>query len=226
MNLRRRDALGLGAAMLGTAALAAWARPRAADPAGVRLADVFPTSFGPWRLDPAMALFVRTNDRNGKPYAFYDQVLERTYVDDRGARIMLSAAFGNEQSTALQLHRPEVCYRASGYRVADVHAATLALPGVALPVTRLHASRPGRSEPITYWTIVGGEPVADRAGAVERRIRFALQRRLPDGLLVRVSSIDDRSDRAWALHASFAAALADGVAPAQRQRLLGDAAHA
>ena len=55
----------------------------------------------------------------------YNQTLSRTYVNDKGYRIMLSIAYGSDQSDTLQLHKPEVCYPAQGFALKSKQAGSL-----------------------------------------------------------------------------------------------------
>ena len=222
----RRQALVAFAGMAATAGVAALLKPRRRDDADtprIDLDGMFPSRFGDWQVDAAMQAFVRPAAQQGKRYKIYDQVLERTFVDGAGQRVMLSVAFGSEQSASMQLHRPEVCYRAAGYEVRNTQAAVLALADRQVPATRLQASLPGRPEPITYWTVLGGAAVADDGSFQLRRLRFAAQRELLDGMLVRVSSIDPDAPRAYALQQRFAQELSQALAPAARDQILGRA---
>lgn len=222
--LTRRRSLVLAAAMAGAAAVSALPRrvgPSDAPRERLDLAALFPDAFGEWRVDPRSSALVRPADAQGKAYGLYDQVLERTFVNPAGARVMLSVAYGGEQSNKLQLHRPEVCYRANGYEVGDAHAEPLRLAGRSLTATRLHANRPGRSEPITYWTVLGGEVAAGNLSFQWRRAAHSLRGEVLDGLLVRISTVDHDTARAYALQAAFAATLAEALPPAARDKVLG-----
>ncbi len=224
MNPSRRHALGLAAAMTGAAALAALARPRrrtGADAPGVVLDSAIPMAFAGWQVDKLSQTFVRPPDRQGKVYGIYDQLLERSYHDAQGQYVMLSVAFGSEQSSSLQLHRPEICYRAGGYRVSDTRPVALELAGQRVNARQLHAELPGRFEPITYWTVLGDRVAADSDSFRWRRLASVLQRELLDGMLVRVSSIDTDATRAYALQARFADDMARAIAPAERARIIG-----
>lgn len=222
MTPLRRRALLLALGMGSASALAAWLRPGPADPAArLDLDTLLPERLGPWRLDPDSVAFVRAADRRGAQVRLYDQVLERVYLDASGRRIMLSIAYGTEQSADMQLHRPEVCYRAGGFEVGASSTATLALGERALPVTRLMARLPGRPEPITYWAVVGGELDAGSRPSLGQRLAQLGKRRRSDGLLVRVSSIDPEAVGAWQLHSEFVSAMLQAVAPPARARLLG-----
>ncbi|MEW6704312.1 MAG: exosortase C-terminal domain/associated protein EpsI [Pseudomonadota bacterium] len=223
MNPGRRQALGLAAGMGLAAAAAQWARP-VPDPAAAGMPPLdrlFPVAFGVWRVDPRAEMLVKPPQQQAKVYGIYDQVLERTYVDGQGARIMLLAAQGSEQSAGLQLHRPEVCYPGNGFRVRGVQRVVLRPAGHPVPGTRLHAWLPGRSEPITYWMVLGGEVVADSAAFRLRQLRFGLRRRLLDGMLVRLSSIDPDPERAYGQHARLADELAAALSSEARARVMG-----
>jgi EpsI family protein len=151
----------------------------------------------------------------------YDQVLERTYIDREGRRLMLSVAYGRQQSVGLQMHRPEVCYRAGGFQVQDVVPATIQVAGRSLPVTQLQAHMDGRAEPITYWRLLGQGVVTDDSSFKLRQLSLGLHGRVLDGLLVRVSSIDRDTEGAHRLQARFADQMARAMTAAQRERAFG-----
>jgi EpsI family protein len=220
----RRKALMLFAGMGGAALLAALGKPaRNEDSApGIDLDTVVPRQFGDWRVDAASEAFVRPARQQGVAYRIYEQVLERTFVNSKGQRIMLSAARGRAQSAGLQMHRPEACYPGGGFKVDGLEAVQLTLAGQAVAATRLHAHMPGRSEPITYWTVLGDVVVTDAAAFRLRQLSFSVRRQLLDGMLVRVSSIDPDPARAYALQSQFADALAQAMQPAARVKVFGN----
>lgn len=220
MNPARRKALVMAGGMTCAAALAHVLKPRSVT-SGLRLEQLFPASIGGWQIDRRSDVFVRPSGDRGRVYGVYDQVLERVYVRPDGARIMLSVAYGNAQSTGLQMHRPEICYAGGGFQVRGMHQATLQSAGRFLPVTRLHAAKPGRSEPITYWTVLGGEVVKDASGFRWRRLSSSLRGQLLDGMLVRISSIDADPARAYAMHEHFAQALLAAIEPGSQVHVAG-----
>ncbi|WP_290643415.1 exosortase-associated protein EpsI, B-type [Aquabacterium sp.] len=189
--------------------------------ANTPLEQLFPAQFGAWRLDPSSAALIRPAFEQAKRFQMYDQVLERTYLDAYGRRVMLSVAYGRQQSVGLQMHRPEVCYKAGGFHIANVHAGEMALLGRKVAVTRLFASMVGRPEPITYWRLLGNELMVDEQQFKVRQLSLGATGAIPDGLLVRISSIDDEPAGAYKLHAEFAQAMVQAMSPAQRQRVLG-----
>lgn len=218
--------LALLAMLLTAAGLAHLGRPQASPEANVRalvpLETLFPQRVGEWRPDPVAVGFVRPAFEQAKRFQMYDQVLERVYVNPAGERIMLSVAYGRQQSVGLQVHRPEVCYKAGGFEVGALHAGQIALPGHALPVTRLVANMPERQEPITYWRLLGDQVVVDEARFKLDQVAAGLRGRgIDDGLLVRVSSIGADAEAAWRLQAAFVQALDRVQDEAQRRRTTG-----
>lgn len=196
-------------------------QPLAEARAKTPLESLFPERFGNWQLDPAASALIRPAFEQAKRFQMYDQVLERTYMDERGRRVMLSAAYGRQQSVGLQMHLPEVCYKAGGFKVGDVEAGQIALGGNTLLVKRLFASMDGRPEPITYWRLLGDEVVGDETRFKLRQLSFGSTGAVPDGMLVRVSTIDPDTRHAYTVHEDFVREMAAAMNAAQRARVLG-----
>ena len=195
--------------------------PQAEVRATVPLEQIVPVVVGDWRVDSGAAAPVRPAFERARQFQTYDQVLERTYVNSTGYRVMLSVAYGRQQSVGLQMHRPEVCYKAGGFTVEAVQEATLSVLGRQLAVKRLFASMEGRPEPITYWRLLGNDVVADDMQFKLRQLRLGYAP-VADGMLVRVSSIDADRGAAYRQQALFVEALASSLTPAQKSRLLGE----
>lgn len=58
-------------------------------------------------------------------------------------------------------------------------------------------------EPVTYWMTVGDLLALPWLSRKIAQIRYGLQGQIPDGMLVRISSLDHDSERAFALQAGF-----------------------
>jgi EpsI family protein len=142
-------------------------------------------------------------------------------VNDAGERIMLMVAYGGDQSDALKAHRQEACYAAQGFGIRELEHGTLSAGGRTIPVTRMHALRGDRSEPVTYWFTMGDRVVLGRAERLEVQLRNGLAGRIPDGMLVRVSNLTGDAKAAYATHRSFVAALVASLAPADATRFVG-----
>lgn len=190
------------------------------------LGDLFPTHLGDWRALAATGVLVRPRDTHGKLYGLYDQVLERIYRHIDGRQVMLSVAYGAEQSVGLQAHRPEICYDGGGFKVSPTQRMTLRLADQSVPVTRLTAVMPGRSEPITYWLVLGDAVQSDPLAWRWRQLSLGLRGQVLDGMLVRVSSIDIDTEGAYRTHAEFANQLAQAIPIELRARVIGAPASA
>jgi EpsI family protein len=201
-------------------------RPHAASAlADPQLEKLIPERFGAWEVDALSRPLVRPSDDHGRLVGAYDRLLERTFVDERGYRVMLSMAYLSSafDGSSLQVHRPEVCYRYSGYMVEEPKSGLLDLPERSLPVTRLKAWMPGRIEPITYWVVVGNKVYGHHGELRRERIRAAMRREVLDGALIRLSSIDADRERAYRQHEQFGRQLAIALDAGRRPRVFGAA---
>jgi EpsI family protein len=181
-----------------------------------------PKAFADWREAASAALLVNPHQEQ-MLRRLYSQTLSRTYVDRGGARVMLSIAYGGDQRGGLEAHMPEVCYPAQGFVVDKVLSTRVDTSFGSIPAKRLSATMGARKEPITYWFVFGGDRLSD-ATRLQRRLlelRLGLTGRVPDGLLFRVSSIDEQPGRAYELHERFARELLVALAPNVRSKLSG-----
>lgn len=191
---------------------------------GQKFERMIPESFGNWTIDRTIAPLAIAPDVQEKLNFYYDQTLSRTYVDGTtGERVMLSIAYGGEQSRTLQVHRPEVCYVAQGFRVSDMRKDDLQLGGARhVPVMRLVGQLGQRREPITYWVRFGHDVVRGNLEQGVSRLRHGLKGEIPDGLLFRVSTLSDNYESAYRAQDRFSRDLLDGVFQNIRSILIAD----
>jgi exosortase B len=209
------------AAFASAAIAAPLLKPAAADVSSVNLERMIPAAFEGWRIDPSVEMVAPTPDVQSKLDRIYNQTVSRAYVNDAGEQMMLTVAYGGDQSDALKAHRQEVCYSAQGFQIHDLRHGTLSAAGRTIPVTRLHAVRGARSEPVTYWLTMGDRVVLGRLERLKVQLASGLSGRLPDGMLVRVSSIGDDVPRAYAAQQSFMASALAAMPAADAVRLVG-----
>ncbi len=210
--------------MVASAAAAAYMRPTislADQRPPIDLGAMIPTHFGEWRELPNLAVQIIDPELQAAVDRIYSQTLARNYTNPDGYRIMLSIAYGKNQSDALSLHKPEVCYPAQGFKVYEQHQHQLDLPDRSIAATRLVTRLNQRHEPLTYWTVIGDHITTGGVGKKLAEMRYSLNGTIPDGMIVRVSSIDRDSDRAHRIQAEFAAALVGSIAPEHRTRFAG-----
>ena len=224
MNRRFAVSLILGAAMAGTSALTVALTPKARVPQAheqFSLEQMIPSRFGEWVIDPSVVPLAPDPEQQGMLEKIYDQTLSRTYINPAGQRVMLSIAYGGDQSKSLQLHLPEVCYVAQGFQMVKENDGALPTRFGELPVKRLVARLHERNEPITYWITIGEHATKVGVQAKLRKLAYGLTGEVPDGMLVRISTIQGNDALAYQVQDRFVAEMLAVMAPRDRTRLLG-----
>ncbi len=225
MIAARRKAIGVLALCALSAAAAAAMVPRKALIDGAPAIDLqamVPEQFGTWRIDPRVIPVQPGADLQKVIEESYDQTLARTYVNDHGYQIMLSIAYGGKRNQGMDIHRPEICYPSQGLALRrDTVDAQLLLDSRTLPVKRLVAGNGNRNEPISYWLVIGRSVASFGYGHRIALLKYGLTGRVPDGMLVRVSSVDNDEPRSFAMQDIFVRDLLSAVRPDDRERLLG-----
>lgn len=185
------------------------------------LQQMIPESFGEWKVDTSIVPLQVDPDTQARLDRIYNQTLSRTYVNRDGQRVMLSLAYGGDQSDSTGLHRPEVCYAAQGFEIKRNAPADLPTAYGTLPIRRVVAVAGSRYEPITYWVTVGDRAVQVGMEQKWQRLRAGLSGTVPDGMLVRVSTIERDPEAAYVVQDRFIDSLLGALDPAARQRLAG-----
>lgn len=210
--------------------LAEWFTPRrimADEMPAMDLSRTVPESFGAWRVDPSIVPVLPDPTVTEKLDSLYSETLNRTYIREDGARVMLSIAYGkNQNSASTAAHRPEFCYSAQGFVVKQSVTDRVHVMDHDLQVVRLLATAGQRREPITYWVTLGQSASIPGVSRKLAQIKYGLQGWIMDGMLMRVSSLIgalDASDQdaARALHTQFINDLAKAIPEADRSRFFG-----
>ena len=213
------------ALMVLAAAAGEWMRPTyrlAEHKPPIKLEQQIPEAFGEWRLDRSVIPVVPDPGLQAMLDALYSQTLARTYINAKGERVMLSIAYGSDQSNeATAVHRPEFCYSAQGFRVKTLESSRLTIGTTSVPVARLVGQLGQRVEPITYWVTLDEAATLPGFGRKLQQIRYGLIGQIPDGMLVRVSSISPVPDQAFALQQRFLDQLHAAVPAEMRTRYFG-----
>jgi EpsI family protein len=188
----------------------------------VNLEKMIPAQFGEWHTDPVVLEQIISPERKVLLAQLYGQTLTRAYLDSHGTRIMLSIAYGGDQSDEMQVHRPELCYTAQGFQVERDRLDTLPTKFGSLPIKRLFAVQGSRNEPITYWITVGDKAVVLK-GVQQKlaQMRYGLTGKVPDGMLVRVSSINRDDKDAYRIQDDFVREMLEAMSKEDRTRIAG-----
>jgi EpsI family protein len=212
-------------AMLAAALLAYAMTPRQLM---ARTHDVFdidahiPKSFGDWSPLPGGGVIRPPPD--GLEAEIYNQEVGRGYVDKEGHVVFLMIAYGESQSDRLELHHPEVCYSAQGFRVTRPTIAHFDWSTSAPPIilTRLIATREDRVEPISYWMRVGYDVSESNLARQALKLQYGLRGLIPDGALFRVSTVGIPPSISFEVQDQFIRDLLNAVPPETRAFMLGD----
>jgi len=188
----------------------------------INLETLIPEQFGGWKVDETIATLLVTPELQKVIDETYSQTLTRTYVSREGKRIMLSVAYGGNHGEGMQTHRPEVCYPAQGFHVVkDTRPGVLSTQYGELPIKRLVAAQGARNEPITYWVVVGDQQTQFGLRMKLAQMRYTLTGVIPDGMLVRVSSIDRDEAGAYDDQTDFIRSMLAAMRDTERERITG-----
>jgi len=215
----------IGVLLLLAAAIASYIQPAAVQSLKVTAVDLekmIPMHFDGWQYDPSGQIEPVPPELASQVEATYSRTLGRSYVDQQGRQIMLSIAYGSNQlSDRVQAHRPEYCYRAQGFKIGPAHDLELNTAFGQIPLRQLIAMRAGRQEPVSYWMIIGDQALLPGWARKLAQLRYGLLGEIPDGLLIRVSSISDNPSEAYSLQEQFIADMLANLSGPARVRLIG-----
>lgn len=186
----------------------------------INLENIIPKQFADWQVDETIVPLQADPERLALLNKIYNQTLSRTYINHKGERIMLSIAYGGDQSDSMQVHRPEVCYTGNGFRMTDVEIVSLDTGYGVIPVKRIFALMGDRHEPITYWITIGDTVAVNTFKWKLQQLKYGLTGRVPDGMLFRVSSLGEKAS-AYPLQKDFIKVLLQSVSAESRKRLIG-----
>jgi EpsI family protein len=231
MRTNRVQVILASIAILGAAVLAKVLEPHelmARSAASPSLEQVIPRQFGTWKVVPEISPIIPADpegyvEPDPQSARLYSQEVGRGYTDGHGNIVMLMVAYGPVQNFRLKAHRPEICYTAAGFRVSEKTSTELSYRDGAPPIkmARLTAEREARFEPISYWMRVGND-ISN--GVIDRqiiRLKYGLRGIIPDGALIRVSTVGLPKDASYKLQDQFIRDLLAAVPPNERKFFTG-----
>jgi EpsI family protein len=220
---RRASCILLAVVLAAVVALLVRPTARLAEQVGpLELERLIPREFAGWLLDERQSAAVVNPQAGDLQERIYQQVLSRTYIHAASQRsIMLSIAYGENQNRSNDLHVPDVCYSASGFRIERAERGDIQTSQGVIPVKRLIAQRLQRREPLTYWTIIGDQVATSAVGSKLIALSYGLRGTVPDGMIFRVSSVGVGDEQAFANQQEFVKNLMDALPSDGRKRLAG-----
>ncbi len=191
------------------------------------LEKAIPRQFGEWKYVPSVGLVTPTDapdaERQGSAAWIYSQEVARGYADRAGNVIMLLVAYGPVQDSRLKAHFPELCYNAAGFRVSAKTTAGVTYQDGAAPlvVSRLTAVKERRFEPISYWMRVGNDVATGVFDRQIARLKYGLRGLIPDGALIRVSTVGLPENVSYQLQDQFIRDFIAALPPENRRFFIG-----
>ena len=191
---------------------------------GKKLNDILPRAFEDWESRDVSDL-VAPETPDSLAARLYGETVGRIYRQrSTGDEVIMLMAHGDVENNELQLHRPEVCYPAFGFAITENTPLALRLPkSVIVPSRRLVAKSNERQETILYWTRLGEAFPTNVTEQRLERLRTAMHRYIPDGLLARFSVAGSDKAASLAVMEQFIPRLVMHVAAGQRRALIGTA---
>jgi EpsI family protein len=189
----------------------------------IDLETLIPKTFGDWKMEETIITLIANPEQEALIKKIYSQTLTRNYVNAAGEHVMLSIAYGGDQSDNMALHKPEVCYPAQGFQILkNPTISTFATEEGSISVKRLVATQGQRIEPITYWTTVGDKVAVSAVKWKLQQVKYGLTGKIPDGLLFRISSIQADETKAYQTQDAFTRDLLKAMSPSGRERIIGN----
>jgi EpsI family protein len=183
---------------------------------------IIPRQFGDWQEVVYASKAVVNPVQEENLMRLYSETFARTFVHKpTGRAIMLSIAYGRDQSNDTQLHTPDACYPSQGFRVdkrmeEDVKTSFGDLKSVRL-LTTMGSQR---TEPLTYFVRVGDGVARGSRDRNIARLKMAMRGYRVDGMLFRVSEVT-RNESPYGLQDAFIQDLLNNVSAETRRKIIG-----
>jgi EpsI family protein len=211
VRFSRRDFV-VGATLAGASAVGYAAQPQVVNPrvANRTFESWIPERIGPWSVQSISGVVLPPPDALAD--RLYDNLATRVYGGPGSVEVMMLIAYNFKQDGVLQLHRPEFCYPAGGYRLSSTLPVTLALgPGREIPASAFTAVNATQTEQVLYFTRLGA---SFPRRWIDQRLSVLwanLHGEIPDGAMMRVSLLDADQSRALEILRGFLAAFFEGT---------------
>jgi EpsI family protein len=185
---------------------------------------IVPKQFGDWvEVTDAISSGIVDPEQQDALDNLYTQIVGRTYLHKpSGRKVMLSIAYGDNQTFSKQLHRPEACYSSQGFIIENLYEDVLKTSSFPISVNRMTGSQRSIIEQVTYFIRIGDKVISGPPSALNfSRMGMGLKGYIADGLLFRVSEVTDDVKLANQINDQFIHDLLKTLNPEQRALFIG-----
>jgi EpsI family protein len=128
-----------------------------------------------------------------------DSSLLRIYTRGQEPPVIVYAGFYSDLAKILEVHTPELCYPAQGWRIAPAGRSYAgSFRGQPIRAKTILADKAGQQRLVTWWYNAGSKPFESRIRYVYGMLAMSAITGRTDGSLVRIESPIDSSGQAAA----------------------------
>jgi EpsI family protein len=122
-----------------------------------------------------------------------DTSLLRIYTQDRKPPVIAYVGFYGELATILEVHTPELCYPAQGWRISSLSKSLGgAFRGQQIPVSEIVVDKTGDRRLVMWWYNAGSKPFETRIRYIYAMLAVSTLTGRTDGSMVRVETPVDK----------------------------------
>lgn len=218
--ISRRNVL-IGAALAMSSGIAFARQPEVINPVvdHDEFTSWIPSNFGSWSLVTSSGVVLPPEDELSD--RTYDNLVTRVFAAPDSPPVMLLIAYNNTQDGVVQAHRPEVCYPVGGFELSDTRPFEMPIGGKLVPANIFTATGPNRVEQVVYFSRIGNSFPRNWAAQRLAVIEANLAGEIPDGMLMRVSTLGISQASAQPLLSDFSNQFFSNSDPELQQLLIG-----
>lgn len=180
-----------------------------------------PNKLPNWQNITPKYIDIKDISENSLVNKVYNQTLDKVFTNANNQIVVLTLGYGLNQTDEHRVHKPDTCYPAQGYNIESNDEITLSIMSKEVPARFLKGVSKQDTEYVTYWIVIGGVATANDWEFKKQQLKFALEKKVPDGLLFRLSSNNVTAEEALKIHTQFANQLAIALNPRARQFFFG-----
>lgn len=188
------SAILIGVLMIAASVLAHMAKPTqylANVAPHARLSEELPKHIEHWKKLQIDDIEIIDPTRQAVLNYLYTDLLSASYLNTSNQLVMLSIAYGKDQSDGHNVHKPSICYPAQGFTITDERDIPLTLDkNRQINVHYMYTQNGQRTEPLIYWTTAGDFLYQSTLQRKIIEFKYSGTNLIPDGMILRISTLE------------------------------------